>query len=62
VSYYVKRATDYGHGWTGPIPSRRQAERERAAWEKAGRSAEVLESTPEVRAEVRRWERERATR
>jgi hypothetical protein len=59
VSWYVKRSTDYGYGWTGPIRSARQAERERDAWQAIGRNAEVVESTPAVRAEVRAWERQR---
>jgi len=58
-SYYVKRTTSYGHGWTGPIRSARQAEREAQAWRNYGTAAEVLESTAHVRAQVREWEHSR---
>jgi hypothetical protein len=72
MSFYVRRVrlTDGRVGWTGPIRSARQAERERAAWtgeppypagfaDPARFSAEVFESTPEVVAEVRSWSRQR---
>lgn len=82
MSFYVKR-TQHGDapnkpdgsiGYTGPIRSRAQAEKEREAWEGVTRgisrvgnalvpsgsygqtwTAEVLESTPAVRADVRAW-------
>lgn len=47
-------------GWTGPIRSQRQAERERAAWmnlDTGEWTAEVLPSSPEVRAKVQEWQR-----
>jgi hypothetical protein len=67
MSFYVKKThTATGRiGWTGPIRSARQAERERAAWtaysyrSPAAFTAEVLESTPEVRAVVRAWQKAR---
>jgi hypothetical protein len=60
MSFYVKRTTDDGrHGWTGPIRSRRQADREAAAWTASGWDALVFDGTPEVRAAVRAWQRER---
>ena len=62
MTYYVKRATSYGFGWTGPIRSANQAEREAKAWRAYGTTAEVLQSTPEVRAEVRAWEKAKGTR
>jgi hypothetical protein len=56
MSFYVKRSTlDGKFGWTGPIRSRARADREAAAWVDCGRKAEVVPSTPEVRAEVRAW-------
>jgi hypothetical protein len=68
MSYYVKRSSERRHdiwtdrdvvdhreGWTGPIRSAKQAEREATAWRDVGWSAEVLPSTPEVRAQVRAW-------
>jgi hypothetical protein len=72
MSYYVRRIQhgdgpnklDGAIGWTGPIRSRAQAEREKAAWEMHPGSygqtwtAEVIESSREIRAEVRRWSRE----
>jgi hypothetical protein len=68
MSYYVKRTriADGRIGWTGPIRSARQAEKERAAWMHeppyertypASFTAEIIESTPEVRAEVRAWQK-----
>jgi hypothetical protein len=63
VSFYVRRTRADGEvGWTGPIRSERQAERERDAWRDCGREAEVVPSTPEVRAEVRAWERAKVQR
>lgn len=52
-------------GWTGSmhgggLRSRALAEREAQAWRDAGWDAEVVESTPEVLAEIRAWEREKA--
>jgi protein gp37 len=67
MTYYVKR---YRHStertaWVGPIRSERQAEREAQAWrdardsfDRADWTAEVHESTPEIRREVRAWQRE----
>jgi hypothetical protein len=52
-------------GWTGPLPLAR-AQAEVAAWREATDSldrhdweAELVEATPEVRAEVRAWEKAR---
>jgi len=70
MSFYVRRTriADGRVGWTGPIRSARQAERERAAWVgdppyerdyPALFTAEIVPSTPEVRAEVRAWQKER---
>ena len=57
-SFYVRRLTPLGRlGWTGPIRSRRQAEREAQAWRDAGCLADVLPNTPDVRAQVRAWQR-----
>lgn len=44
-------------GWTGPIRSERQAEREAQAWREAGHSATVEPSTPDVRKRARTWQR-----
>lgn len=44
-------------GWVGPIRSRAQAEKEKEAWESAGHTATVEESTAEVVAKVRAWEK-----
>lgn len=61
MSFYVRRVTSAGRvAWTGPIRSERQAGREAQAWRDAGRSAEVVESTADVRAQVRAWERAKA--
>ena len=63
MSNFVQRSHPDGrHGWVGPIRSARQAEREAQAWRDADWSAEVLTSTPEVRAQVRAWEREKLAR
>lgn len=59
ASYFVKRTSKHnaaGLSYVGPLPLAR-AEREAAAWQDAGETAELLETTPTVRAEVRRWER-----
>ena len=57
-SFYVRRLTPLGRlGWTGPIRSRRQAEREAQAWRDAGWFADVLPNTPDVRTQVRAWQR-----
>ena len=71
MSYFVKRTAKRTWftgartihagtvGWTGSIRSIKQARREQRAWEEAGNwRAEVLESTPAVRAQVRDWVRE----
>jgi hypothetical protein len=59
MSSYVRRAKDGRQGWTGPIRSDRQAQREAQAWTDAGWTATVEPSTPEIRAEVRKWETQR---
>jgi hypothetical protein len=72
-SFYVKRKSPVGRvdgynmlipqtiGWTGPIHSERQADREAKAWLDCGWTAEVVPSTPEVRKQIRVWERNRNT-
>jgi hypothetical protein len=57
MSFYVERNQNDRTGWTGPIRSARQADKEAAAWQSAGWVAQVMESTPEVKAAVRAWER-----
>jgi hypothetical protein len=58
-SHYVKRSRDGRDGWTGPIRSPRQAAKEAAAWIDAGWTAQVVDSTPDVKREVRAWQRAR---
>jgi hypothetical protein len=61
-SFYVKRTRvgDDRVGWTGPIGSKEQAGRERDAWQSdGGWTAEIFPLTPEVLAEVRRWDGQR---
>lgn len=68
MSFYVKRtrparpddnprrvADGVKVGWTGPIRSERQANREVNAWRDSDWTAEKVESSPSVRAEVRAW-------
>jgi hypothetical protein len=58
MTYYVKRSGgQLGYAFVGPIRSERQAQREVAAWQSCGHSAQLLPSTPLVRAEVRAWQR-----
>lgn len=59
MSYYVRRTRriDGKIGWTGPIRSARQADKESVAWRNADWTAVVEPSTSEVRKEVRDWER-----
>lgn len=69
MTYYVKRRNvRTGRlGYVGPLRSRARADRERDAWRDArdsfgaGFEAETLESTRELRAEVRTWEKARPT-
>lgn len=61
MSFMVKRTNGARRGWTGPIRSAVQAGREQAAWASAGWTAEVVEYTAEVKAEVRAWERSKLT-
>jgi hypothetical protein len=59
MSFYVKREKEGRRtGWVGPIRSYQQARREFAAWEDSGWSAKIEDSTPEIRREVREWQRE----
>lgn len=58
MSFYVKREYNRRTAWTGPIRSERQAHREAAAWQNTGRFAEVVQSTSEVRKQVRDWEQQ----
>lgn len=62
MSYYVSRVRFYPYriGWTEPIRSPRQAEKERQAWQDAGWIATVVPSTPQVRKEIRAWEKSKA--
>lgn len=64
MSAYVKRTNPETDrvGWTGPIRNDKQAEREATAWRDAGWAAEVHPSTPEIRAQVRAWEKAKAQR
>jgi len=58
MSFYVKRTSENGReGWVGPIRSGIQAGREVKAWQEAGWHAVAVESSPEVKAEVRAWQR-----
>jgi len=57
TSFYVHRTRGDREGWTGPIRSQRQADREAAAWREAGWAATVHPSTPETKRRVRAWER-----
>lgn len=59
MSYYVKRERFNSIGWTGPIRSPRQAEKEKQAWIAAGWTATTMPSTPKVRRQIREWERAR---
>ena len=65
MSFYVKRERFVQQrnnvGWTGPIRSERQAKKEQQAWENAGWTATVVPSTPQVRKQIRAWEREQKT-
>jgi hypothetical protein len=58
MSFFVKRSSGTRQGWTGPIRSERQADREVAAWQSAGWTAERVNSTPEIRREVSTWQKE----
>src|SRR4029078_11191562 len=53
MSFYVKREKDGRTGWVGPIRSFQQARREFAAWEDAGWSAEIEDTSPDIAREVR---------
>ena len=62
MTFYVHRIHESGReGWTGPIHSRAQAEKERAAWESvsdsfgAGYSAEIHKSSIDIKRTVREW-------
>ena len=57
MSFYVRRERNGRTGWTGPIRSLRQATRENIAWRNAGWTATVEPSTPEIRRQIREWER-----
>jgi hypothetical protein len=61
-SYYVRRNRDDRESWTGPIRSARQSKREAAAWQSEGWTAVIEESTPEVRAQVRAWDKAKKAR
>jgi hypothetical protein len=57
----LRRGTPVGSvAWTGPIRGLRRAERERDAWQQTGEwAAEVVPGSPQVRAQVRAWQRGR---
>lgn len=57
----LRRGTPVGAvAWTGPIRGRRHAERERDAWQRTGEwAAEIVPSSPQVRAQVHTWQRRR---
>lgn len=58
MSFYVMRKHEDGRlGWVGPIRSYPQALRESRAWNDAGWDTRVDDSTPEVRAAVRAWQK-----
>jgi len=59
MSFYVKRERDGRIGWTGPIRSARQVQREADAWRSVGWTATVEQSTPEIRKQIREWEKNR---
>lgn len=70
-SFFVRRSRDADPasgreapqaGWTGPIRSPRQVEREAQAWRDCGWTAVVEPATAPVRAEVRAWEKAVAAR
>jgi hypothetical protein len=66
MSFYVKRSCVHEfdtsgaavnrQGWTGPIRSEHQAQREVDAWRTAGWTAELVAATPAVKSEVRTWQ------
>jgi hypothetical protein len=59
MTFFVKRTTAAGRtAWTGSFRTETGANRERDAWLDAGRAAEVVTSTAEVRQQVREWERD----
>lgn len=67
ASWYVKRERGTRVGWVGPIRSEAQADREVAAWtnpdphrwgEAGPWTAAKYPTSPQVRAEVRAWERQ----
>jgi len=62
----LRRGTPVGAvAWTGPIRGRGRgrAERERDAWRLTGEwAAEIVASSPQVRAQVRAWQRQRERR
>jgi hypothetical protein len=58
MSYYVKRSGGrLGYAYVGPIRAEKQAHKEAEAWISCGHTAEVLESSPAVRADVRAWDK-----
>lgn len=65
MSFYVKRVSTSTAriGWIGPIRSRAQAQRECDAWNDATSSdgsgwiSTIHESSSEIRAEVRAWDK-----
>lgn len=64
MSYIVKRQAPpdamYSSGFTGPMRTRAHAQREADAWTNVEWSAEVVEYTAEVKAEVRAWQKAKA--
>jgi len=63
MSFYVRRMKAERFEptrleWVGPIRSDKQAQKERDAWRECGWDATVFESSPDVRATVRAWQKE----
>jgi hypothetical protein len=59
--YYVRRwipvdAEAIRTGWTGPLDTAGQADREAEAWNTSGWTAERVEATPEVTEQVDAWQ------
>lgn len=67
MSWWVMRSQPLdperpGDSWTGPFRSFRQALREVNAWLDAGWAAAVVQSSADVRARVRAWEKAKKQR
>jgi hypothetical protein len=60
--YFVRREKDGRVKWVGPFANIAKARDEYEAWKACGWSAWIHMATPEVRARVRAWEKEKAAR